>query len=222
VNLKGKGLISVRICYIFHMLALSRPEFFAFLGIMVSIIRYGTYIRSIFKGKTTPHVFSWLNWGIIVGIGAYAQFKLGGGPSAVVLCVVSSVCLLIAFIALFRGEKNITRTDWMAFTGALLAVPVWLATDNPVYAVLVLILIDMLSYYPTIRKSWHNPWGEPPGSYFWAGLRYFFALFAVPVFSPSNLFYPAFLMTGDWAFMLYVIWRRKRLRPAASPASSQP
>lgn len=45
-------------------------------------------------------------------------------------------------------------------------------------------------------------------SYFWAGLRYFLVLFAVPNPGFDTLLYPAFLMLSDWGFGLYIVWRR--------------
>ncbi|NND65238.1 MAG: hypothetical protein HKM24_04650 [Gammaproteobacteria bacterium] len=184
---------------------------FAVLAIIVSVMRYGTYLWSIYKRETRPHVFSWFNWGLVTAIGTVAQFKLGGGPSAWVLLVVSATCLFIAFVALFIGEKNITRSDWFAFLGALCAIPVWLATDDPLAAIFIIVVIDLLTYWPTIRKSWSDPWGEPPRSYFWAGLRYFLALFAVPDPSFATLIYPFFLMASDWGFAIYNLWRRSVL-----------
>lgn len=188
---------------------INRPEIFAVIGIILSIVRHGDYTISIFQHKTRPHIFSWINWALMVGIGAYAQWKLGGGPSAWVLTVVSAGCFVITCLAFFYGEKKITRTDWMAFIGVLLAIPVWLVTKNPVCALVLLIFIDCVSYYPTIRKSRLDPWSEPPRSYFWAGLRYFFVLFAVPSFKISYLFYPCFLMSSDWGLMLYLFWLRE-------------
>ncbi|AGH98009.1 hypothetical protein [Micavibrio aeruginosavorus] len=195
-------------------LPLSREILFLSLAILVSLIRYATYFHSIYKKETRPHVFSWLNWGIMVGIGAYAQFTLDGGASVWALVFVSVTCLLIAFLSLFVGEKNITRSDWLAFIGALAVIPVWMGTQNPFFAIIALMVIDILSYYPTIRKSWNDPWGEPPVSYFWAGLRYFFALLAVPEFTVHTVAYPFFLMAGDWGFALYVVWRRQIMKKA--------
>ena len=184
-------------------------ENFAYLANLVSVVRYGTYLWSIYKKETRPHIFSWLNWGLVTGIGAYAQYSMDAGPSSWVLGVVSGTCLFIAFIALFIGEKNITTSDWFAFVGALVAIPIWMATNSPFLAVLTIILIDVLTYYPTIRKSWSDPWGEPPVSYFWAGLRYFLALFAVTNPSLETLVYPFFLMATDWGFAAYIIVRRR-------------
>jgi hypothetical protein len=199
-------------------LALHRAVICAGLGIFVGLIRYGTYIHSILKGETHPHVFSWLNWCIMIAIGAYAQYRLGGGPSVWVLVMVTVVCAFITLLSLKYGEKDITRSDRIAFIGALLAIPVWQATHNPFYAILIVIFIDCLTWYPTVRKTWVRPNSEPPGSYFWAGLRYFFAMLAVPEFTAEKLFYPFFLMICEWVFMVYVFQRRKWLKrvvPAA-------
>ena len=104
-----------------------RAEWFAAAAIIVSIARYSTYLYSIYKGETQPHVFSWFNWGLVVAIGTVAQFQLGGGPSAWVLLVVAVTCFFIAFVALFVGEKDITKSDWLSFIGALCAIPIWMA-----------------------------------------------------------------------------------------------
>jgi len=192
---------------------MSSELFFVLLSTVASLIRYGTYCLSIYRKETHPHVFSWFNWGLIVAIGAYAQFQLKGGYSVWGLAFVAITCFAISIWALFVGEKDITRSDWVAFGGALLAMVFWRLTHNPIVAVGLLIVFDIFSYWPTIRKSWRDPWSEPPTSYFWAGLRYFFLLFAVPDPSLNSLLYPFWLMATDWAFMLYIFVRRRRLTP---------
>ena len=126
--------------------------------------------------------------------------------------LVSASCLCIAVLALFVGEKTITRTDWAALIATVVIIAVWKLTANPVIAIVCIVATDLFSYWPTVRKSWTNPWDEPPKSYFWAGLRYFLTLFAVPRFTLEDMAYPFFLMATDWGFMVFVIWRRRVLR----------
>ncbi len=161
----------------------------------------------MYRRETLPHIFSWFNWGLITAIAATAQINLNGGPSAWVLCFVSGTCFFIAFLALFVGEKNITRSDWATFLGALGTIPVWQSTSNPLYALLILSFIDILSYFPTVRKSWNDPANEDAFSWFLSGLRYFMAVLAIPAYTFQTLFYPFFLMSCDWAFTLYLYWR---------------
>jgi hypothetical protein len=198
--------------YVYMEELLSRAGIFAILAVAVSLVRYGLYLTSIFRGETRPHLFSWTNWGLIVGIGSYAQYALGGGFSTYVLAFVSATCFFIAFLALFYGEKKITRSDWLAFLSALALIPVWMATQEPLLTLFLIIIIDLLTFYPTLRKTYVDPSSEPPNSYFWAGLRYFFTLFTVPSFGVVVLFYPVFLMLTEWGFMGFIIWRRKALR----------
>ena len=193
-----------------------RENFFVVLAIIASFIRYSTYALSIYRKQTKPHVFSWFNWGLLVTFGAVAQYRLEGGASVWGLTFVAATCFLFAIWALFVGEKNITRSDWATFVAALIVIVIWQITANPFLGVVLIILIDLLTYWPTIRKSWDNPWGEPPVSYFWAGLRYFFLLFAVPNPNISNLLYPFWLMATDWGFALYVVARRSAIGKSKS------
>ncbi len=61
-----------------------------------------------------------------------------------------------------------------------MAIPIWKVTQSPVAALIIIMVVDALSYWPTIRKSFYRPDTEPPISTFSAGIRYFLMLFAVP------------------------------------------
>jgi hypothetical protein len=185
--------------------------FFAIAAIAMSIGRYGTYFYTIHQGKTKPHAFSWLLWGVVTGIGTVAQFSLNAGPSAYALGFVSITCLLIALLAYFIGTKDYTKSDWFALFACVCAIPVWQITQSPMAALAIIIVIDGLSYWPTIRKSFHHPETEPPISYLMAGTRYFLMLFAIPEPTWSNMLYPFFLMMTDWIYALFLIIRRKQL-----------
>ena len=120
--------------------------FFAVAAVALAVFRYGTYFYTIFKGETKPHAFSWLLWGVVVGVGALAQFALDGGPAAWALAFVSTTCLMIAVLAYFIGEKDYTRSDWVALIACFVAIPVWKITQNPMAALFIIVTIDILSY----------------------------------------------------------------------------
>jgi hypothetical protein len=198
----------------------SREVIFAALAVIVALARYGTYLWSIYRMETRPHAFSWFIWGLVTSIGAAAQFDLDAGLSAWVLTFVAVTCFLISVLAVFVGHRDITRSDWAALIGSFIAIAVWAVTSNPVGAIASLIAIDFLSYWPTIRKSWADPWGEPPISYFWAGLRYFFAMLAVPEFLFVTMLYPFWLMATDWGFLVYLVWRRSVSTRSGAPRTA--
>jgi len=195
---------------------------FAFLAVLVATMRYGTYFWTIYKGETKPHAFSWFLWGLVTGIGTLAQFQLGGGPSSWALAFVSITCFMISILSFFIGEKNYTKSDWIALFGCFIAIAFWQATDNALVALAIIIVIDSLTYWPTIRKSYFKPDTEPPVSYFFAGLRYFLMLFAIPDVTWQTLMYPFFLMATDWGFAVYIIIRRAQLNMPLHEYSKKP
>jgi hypothetical protein len=185
--------------------------FFAGAAIVLAIIRYGTYFYTIYKGETKPHAFSWLLWGVVTGIGTMVQSNLGGGPSVWALGFVASTCLVISVLAFFIGEKNYTKSDWAALIACFLIIIIWHFTKNPMIALVLVMVIDGLTYYPTYRKSFYHPQTEPPISYGLAGSRYFLMLFAVPDPTWETLIYPFFLMAIDWIFAVFIVIRRAQL-----------
>ena len=55
---------------------------FGILATIVAIIAFIPYFRDILRGKTQPHVYSWLVWCIIQSVGVMAMFKGGAGWGA--------------------------------------------------------------------------------------------------------------------------------------------
>jgi hypothetical protein len=189
-------------------MVLDQYTFFAIAAVVLATARYGTYFYTIYQGQTKPHAFSWLLWGMVTGVGTLAQFDLNGGPSAYALAFVSVTCLMIAVLSFFIGERDYTKSDWFALIACFIAVPLWQVTNNPLIALVLIMAIDALTYWPTIRKSFHKPDTEPPISYGFAGMRYFLMLFAVPDPTWQTLMYPFFLMITDWGFAVYIVIRR--------------
>ena len=187
---------------------LDQYMFFAIAAVILATARYGTYLYTIYKGQTKPHAFSWLLWGTVTGVGTLAQFELNAGPSAWALAFVSVTCLMIAALSFFIGERDYTKSDWFALISCFVAVPLWQITDNVLIALVLIMVIDGLTYWPTVRKSYNKPDTEPPISYGFAGMRYFLMLFAVPDPTWQTLMYPFFLMITDWGFAAYIVIRR--------------
>jgi hypothetical protein len=184
---------------------------FAALAVFASFMRYGLYFKAIFKGEAKPHVFTWLNWSIITAISGVAQLQLGGGLSAYVLLLLAFTDIFVTICAFYKGEKDITRSDIMTFTSALMLIPVWIIVKDPFLVILLIISIDILGFYPTMRKSWLKPYDEPINSYVWAGMRYFFLLFSIADPTWQNLTFIVFLMLYKWSFVLFLMWRRQTL-----------
>jgi len=167
------------------------------------------YIRSILQGKTKPHAFSWAVWALLSLMVFYAQYIKGAGAGAWVTGLITVLNIAIAVLALKYGEKDIRRSDWVSFICALLVVPVWYVTDDPLLAVIIIIIIDAFGYYPTFRKCFYNPYQENMTLYVTGGLQVPFSLLAMGEYSLVNILYPLSLVIGNTALIIMVLYMRK-------------
>jgi len=133
---------------------------FSLLSTVVGLIAYAIYMQDVFRGRTQPHIYTWLIWLITQGI-AVAGLWYGGGGIGALSLTVGLVLLLIIFLMSFkRGTKNITKGDTFTLIAALAAVFVWWIFNSPVLAVVIVTFIDLGGYIPSIRKSYEEPWSE--------------------------------------------------------------
>src|SRR5262245_54347020 len=140
-------------------------ELYGYLSLIFAIASYAPYMWSTWKGTTRPHVFTWVIWTVVMCIGTMGQYAGGAGPGAWSTTITAVSCFIILLLPLKQGDKNITKQDVIIFIGALSAVPLWLATDNPFTAILIVTFIDLLGYIPTLRKAYHKPHEEMAMSY---------------------------------------------------------
>lgn len=187
-------------------------EMMAVIAIIITLIGYGQYFRSMFAGKTKPHMFSWLIWATLTAIAYFAQVTDNAGPGAWITALTAIISFIIVGFAFFKGEKNITRSDWITFIAAIISIPVWLITDNPLWAVIIITVIDALGFWPTFRKSWMKPYEETSIHYFMASLKFVLALIALDNFTVITALYPASLVFMNGAFLVLLFMRRRVIK----------
>jgi hypothetical protein len=194
---------------------MSPLEIFGIISTLFMLASRATYFTSIFKGRTKPHVFSWLIWGTLSSIGFAAQVAEGAGPGSWARGFSAATCFMLVVIALIMGEKNITRSDWITLGIALLTVPLWVMTKTPVWSVLLVCLIDTAGYLPTIRKSWERPFQEAWEGYALSTGSAVFALLAVEHYTLSTWLYTAVLSLSNSSMATFLLMRRRHLSHAA-------
>ena len=86
-------------------------EIFGYLSLIFALMSYAPYMWSTWKGKTRPHVFTWVIWTLLMTIGTAGQYAGGAGPGAWSTTFTAISCFTIAILAVRQGDKNITRHD---------------------------------------------------------------------------------------------------------------
>lgn len=171
------------------------------------------YIRSIRRGTFKPHVFSWVTWALGTLIVSAAQFAGGAGVGALPIGVSGLITGYVALLAYaLRADTRVTRSDWAFFVAALAAIPLWLVTSDPLWAVVVLTLVDLLGFGPTIRRAWTAPHEDSPLFFTLGAVRNAFVLAALERLSLTTALFPAAVGLACAALAVLLVLRRGRRR----------
>jgi hypothetical protein len=185
---------------------------FALISLIFGLALFVPYYINIFKGIAKPHLFSWLTWGILVGIGFYLSLQAGGGIGSWNFAVISVLCFGVAIYALIKGEKNITRIDWIFFIGAIIIMTIYVFTKNAAISVGLAAITDSSAFFPTLRKSISKPFDEPALTYFFSGSSFLFSFGALQGYSFVTMFYPLMMVVVNFAFVAFILIRRRMIK----------
>lgn len=183
-------------------------EFFGFGATGIAMIGYALYARSVLLGRSMPHVFSWLLWGLISGITFAVQLAERAGPGAWVTAVGAIGCLSVFALGLRRGSCSFSRLDWACLMLSLLAVVLWVATTIPLIAAVLVTLADAIAYVPTYRKGFRLPFEEHMAPYVIGAIIPLLAIPAIERYVVANWLSPASLIITNAAFVTMVFIRR--------------
>lgn len=181
------------------------------LSIVLAAIGFVPYLRGIWRGETRPHLFSWIIWSLVTVIVFLAQLSDGAGPGAWVTGFVLIPNLIVVFFAFKQKNTYITRADWVLFLLALAAIPLWLATENALYAVILLTGIMSFGYLSTLRKGWVYPHEEVAFFYILAVVRHAVTLSAIVHYSLITTLYPAATFVLTLVMVAILLFRRWRM-----------
>jgi len=189
-------------------------QFETLLGALASIftvINYVPYIKNIISRKVQPHAFSWLTWSALAGINFVIQVSQLGGPGSWIWAVSCIETLIIFFLSLRFGQKNIKKVDWICLIGAGIAFIFWRLTSNPVFSILLLSGISLFGgFIPTFRKSYHTPQKESLSLYVTSVVILVMSIFALDNFKPVNFLYPSLSIIYNFSLVTYLFNRRKK------------
>lgn len=185
-------------------------EILGSLAVILTFVAFIPYIYSIFIGKTKPHVFSWVIWGITTFIVCFAQIADNGGAGAWSTGISGVTTMFIAWLAYIKkSDSSITRVDWFFFILALSAIPFWYLTSNPLWAVIILTSIDTVGFAPSIRKAYVKPFEDQLLMYAVVAVRNIVAIAALENYSLTTVLFPGVMTVTCAGFIVLVLLRRK-------------
>lgn len=185
-------------------------EALSVVAIALTVLAFGPYIWSVYRGNTKAHVFSWIIWCTSTIIVFSAQTADEGGAGAWPIGLTSVACLTIAVIAYFKkADRSITAIDWVFFLLALASVPIWFVTSAPLWTVIMLTVMDLLGFGPTFRKAYHKPHEEHLRFFAIMTVRNSIAISALENYTVTTVLFPAAVAVTTSSLIVMVLLRRR-------------
>lgn len=187
-------------------------EILSAIAIALTFAAFVPYIRTIIRGTTKPHVFSWVIWGTTTFVVFLAQLEGKGGVGAWPIGVSGIITMLIAFLAYVkRADITVTITDWLFFVSAMAALPLWYVTSDPLWAVVILTTVDALGFGPTVRKAYSFPHSESLLFFALFATRNLLVIMALEYYSVTTVLFPAVIAAACILLMALLTYRRRAL-----------
>jgi hypothetical protein len=185
-------------------------EFLSAVAITLTFIAFLPYIRSIQQGKTKSHVFSWIIWGCTTFIVFLAQLAANGGVGAWAIGVSGVITIYVALLAYIKkSDTTISKIDWLFFILAMISLPLWYITSDPLWAVVILTTVDVLGFAPSFRKAYMYPFEEQLRFFVIMVARNLISIMALEHYSLTTVLFPAIIALVCVIFILLVIYRRR-------------
>lgn len=182
---------------------------FGTLAVGVSIVGFIPYLISCIRNETKPHMFSWLLWGGTGFAVYYGQFINGAGAGAWVVLTESILCTVIGLMAVFKGEHDISKSDWLSLIFASIGIGIFISSDQEELALASLAVVDLIAFYPTFRKCWFKPYEENMTLYALSTLSMLLSVAALDAYDFATLFNLSAVVVLQVGLMGMMMWRRR-------------
>lgn len=133
---------------------------------LLAIIGNISYLKDALTGKVRPHPYTWFIWSIVSMITFFGGLAKGAGIGAIPTGIAEGFTILIFLLSLkylFKDRaRHIRAIDNYFLVIALLGLIPWFLTKDPTISVVLVVVIDIVAFVPTLRKTWMHPETEKP------------------------------------------------------------
>ncbi len=185
-------------------------------GIAAGLIQISSiipYVRDILKGTTRPNIVSYILWTLLQLIAIFAQFSAGASWSIIILIATTFNTSLIVILCLMGyGYKKYGLTDKICFVFAIVAIVFWQLTKQPLLALVLTILADLIAAIPTIVKTYREPHSELVVSWFMIMISSSLAGISTVKIDIANLIYPVYAFITNTTITAFAFFGQRSIK----------
>lgn len=184
-------------------------EEIAIAAALLAVVGNVPYLVQVLRGQVKPHAYTWFVWSIVSITVFFGQVVKGAGVGAIPTAASEIFTVIIFLFSLRYGFKRTTRLDTAFLIAALLGLIPWIITRDPTLSIVTVVVIDLLGFVPTLRKTWLEPDSETPVLYESNVVRHMLALYALEAYNTATMLHSIAMILVN-ALMTYIILRRGR------------
>jgi len=178
---------------------------------IINLLGFLPYLRDIFLHKTKPERAMWWIYTVLFTVLFAAQVKAGAHWLLLVTGVYIVSAAIVAVLSLWYGYGSFHKRDAVSLIIAVLGLALWLATDKPLLAILMVIVVDAAGFWLTLVKTWHAPHSETLISWQAACLAGVLSLFTIGTWTLELVIYPIYAVLGTGLLVGLIMYRRTKV-----------
>lgn len=175
---------------------------------ILAIIGNISYFRDVLRGKIVPHPYTWFIWSIVSMTTFFGGLLKGAGLGILPTGIAEVFTILIFLFStqyLFNGKAgHIRKVDNYFLIFALLGLIPWAITSDPTISVIVMVLIDVIAFIPTLRKTWAHPKTEKPMLYSMNVSRHILTLFSLDAYNIATTLHSVVMICINTTMVLFI------------------
>lgn len=181
----------------------------AIIAAILAIIGNVPYLTDVIKGRAKPHPYTWLVWTIVSCVVFFGQLAKGAGVGAIPTAASEIFTVIIFLFSLKYGFKGVTKTDTLFLLLAITGLIPWLLTNDPTWSVIIAVVIDLIGFIPTLRKTWNFPKTETPLLYGMNVARHILMLFSLQAYNIATMLHSIAMIITNTLMTIFIMIPRK-------------
>ncbi len=185
-------------------------EIFVIVASLFAVVGNVPYLKDILKEKVKPHPYTWFVWSLVSGINLFGQVAKGAGIGAIPTAASEIFTVIIFFFSLKYGFKNIQKRDTYFLIIALLGIIPWIITKDPTISVIIVVIIDLIAFIPTLQKTWAHPETENSILYKMNVLRHGLTLLSLQSYNIATTLHSISMIITNTLMTVFLSKNRKK------------
>jgi hypothetical protein len=183
----------------------------AVIGGLVAISSSIPYILNTVRGKTHPNIVSWFTWMLLHVVAASAAFASGAIQTGIFTSAAAFSTGMIVIMSTRFGFRRYTRFDVVCQGLATIGIIIWQITNQPLFALIMVMAVNLTAALPTIRHAWNEPQHETWQTFAISVVAASITIASIAHYSFVALAYPVYFFACDGAIAILILSRRSML-----------